>query len=144
MTSWSRFHITVALVLRRHWRKALLWRERIRPSEEALHLLMAGLIGILAGGVNLLFFAFRQLLEMLMLGDMGDVVSIARGLSPWYRLAGPTVGGLVAGTWEKDDERLRVAWIREAGAVPSAALEAEVGRLAATVGRDLRLEVAPA
>jgi CIC family chloride channel protein len=97
VTNWSRFRASASSVLRRHWRRALLWRERIRPSEEALHLLMAGVIGVLAGVVNLVYFGFSQILEMLMLGGMGDVVGIARELSPWYKLAGPTVGGLVAG-----------------------------------------------
>lgn len=82
---------------RKHWRRALFWRERVRINEEALHLILAGGIGVLAGVVNLLFFGFHQLLEMLLLGGMGDVVEVAKQLPIWYRIAAPAIGGLTAG-----------------------------------------------
>jgi hypothetical protein len=47
-------------------------------------------------------------------------------------------GGAVTGTWALDGDDLRVAWFMEAGACPTAALEAEVGRLSTILGRDLR------
>jgi hypothetical protein len=50
-------------------------------------------------------------------------------------------GGVVRGTWELDEDRVVVAWFREAGAVPRTALQAEVKRLSAILGRALRLEV---
>ncbi len=53
-------------------------------------------------------------------------------------------GGAVAGTWELDGERLRASWFREAGAVPHRALEGEIARLSAALGRDLRLAVSVA
>jgi hypothetical protein len=34
----------------RHWQRALRIRERIRFSEEAFHLLLAGGVGIIGGG----------------------------------------------------------------------------------------------
>ena len=50
-------------------------------------------------------------------------------------------GGVVRGTWALADERLSVAWFKEAGAVPRAALREETRRLAIIVGRTLTLEV---
>jgi hypothetical protein len=50
-------------------------------------------------------------------------------------------GGIVSGSWELDGDWVRVAWFRETGAPPRAALEAEVTRLATIVERDLRLKV---
>jgi hypothetical protein len=47
-------------------------------------------------------------------------------------------GGVVCGTWELDDEHLRVAWFREAGRPPRAVLRAEVERLSSILGRGLR------
>jgi len=49
--------------------------------------------------------------------------------------------GVVRGTWEVDTDRLAVAWFKEAGAVPRAALLGETKRLATIYGRPLRLEV---
>jgi hypothetical protein len=53
-------------------------------------------------------------------------------------------GGVVQGTWTLDADRVQVAWFREAGTVPRAPLQAEVKRLGAIFGRDLKLEVGPA
>ena len=50
-------------------------------------------------------------------------------------------GGSVKGTWEVDGERLRIAWFKESGAPPRAKLAAEIERLSAILGRDLRPEV---
>jgi hypothetical protein len=50
-------------------------------------------------------------------------------------------GGVVCGTWELDDERVRVAWFKEAGRVPRNALEAEVERLSSILGRGLRASI---
>ena len=43
------------------------------------------------------------------------------------------------GTWEIVADEVRVAWFKEAGPVPRTALQGEVERLAAILGRDLRL-----
>jgi hypothetical protein len=53
-------------------------------------------------------------------------------------------GGVVHGTWELIGDRAVVAWFKEAGAVQRKALQAEVERLSAILGRALRLEVAGA
>jgi hypothetical protein len=49
------------------------------------------------------------------------------------------VDGVVSGTWQFDDDDVRVAWFEEAGRLPRSALVAEVERLAGIVGRELRL-----
>jgi Winged helix DNA-binding domain len=51
-------------------------------------------------------------------------------------------GGVVRGTWEVDDERIRIAWFREAGRVPRKALAEEVSRLSSILRRELRAETA--
>ena len=48
-------------------------------------------------------------------------------------------GGVVRGTWEIAADEVQVAWFKEAGPVPRTALQGEVERLAAILGRDLRL-----
>jgi len=50
-------------------------------------------------------------------------------------------GGVVHGTWELGANAVVVAWFREGGAVPRTALQAETKRLAAILGREIRLEV---
>lgn len=52
------------------------------------------------------------------------------------------VGGAVRGTWGLDDDRVSVAWFREAGRPPRNALRAEVTRLASILDLDLRAEIA--
>ena len=49
--------------------------------------------------------------------------------------------GVVRGTWESDGDEVRVTWFREAGRAPRAAIGAEVARLSAILGRDLRAAV---
>jgi len=49
--------------------------------------------------------------------------------------------GVVRGTWAADGDRVAVAWFKEGGAVPRAALRDETARLSAIAGRTLRLEV---
>ena len=94
---WRRLREASVVWRQKHWRRALFWRGRVHLSDEALHLVLAGGIGLLAGFINLLFFGFHQLLESLLLGDRGDVVEVARQLPTWYRIAAPAFGGLVAG-----------------------------------------------
>ena len=53
----------------------------------------------------------------------------------------PEDSTLLAGTWELDGDRVEVAWFREAGKPPTAALDAEVARLASILDRDLRAAV---
>ena len=47
-------------------------------------------------------------------------------------------GGAVRGTWELDDDEARITWFDEAGSPPKQALRAELARLSAILGRELR------
>ncbi len=82
---------------RRHRRRALIIRDRLRLSEEAFHLLLAAAIGIIGALTNLVFHAVSQLTKWLALHRTGDLVEIAEALEPWQRVLVPTLGGLAAG-----------------------------------------------
>jgi DNA glycosylase AlkZ-like len=73
-------------------------------------------------------------------GD-GHVVPAARraAVSRQSGWISPVVvaGGVVSGTWELDDGRVRIVWFPEAGRQPLNALRAEVARLAEILDRDL-------
>jgi hypothetical protein len=53
-------------------------------------------------------------------------------------------GGVVAGTWQLDGDRVAVSWFSETGRVPRGALGTEVDRLAAILGRGLDVDVTSA
>jgi CIC family chloride channel protein len=77
--------------LRRHWRRALRWREKLVLNEEAFHLVLAGLVGVIGGLVNLAFYYGVHLIQP------GDPVEVAGRLNDWERILVPTLGGLAAG-----------------------------------------------
>src|ERR1017187_10793815 len=77
--------------LHRHWRRALRLREKLVLQEEAFHLVLAGLVGVIGGLVNLFFYYAVHLVQS------GDPVEFAEKLPPWERLLVPTLGGLAAG-----------------------------------------------
>jgi CIC family chloride channel protein len=82
---------------RHHWQAALHWREKIVFREEAFHLLLAALVGVIGGVVNLLFFYGGEMVQRLFLPQPIDPVRAAEMFAPWQQLAIPTLGGLVAG-----------------------------------------------
>jgi len=82
---------------RRHWRRALVWRDQLKFSEEAFHLILAGGVGIVGGLVFFLFHSLHWLIQWLMLGQQGTLLEIARQLEPWRVLLIPTFGGLISG-----------------------------------------------
>jgi CIC family chloride channel protein len=84
-------------LLRLHWRRALRWRWHYRPSEEALHLLLAGGVGLIGGLVNVVFYYAIHGSALLFLHDARDPVEVAERLSGWHRLLVPALGGLLAG-----------------------------------------------
>ena len=84
-------------LLARHWQRLLAWRERLRPSEEAFHLLLGALVGIIAGLANLFFYIFTEFVKMFALQQPGDPVEVAEVFEPWGRFATPALGGLAAG-----------------------------------------------
>ncbi|HEY0455038.1 MAG TPA: ClcB-like voltage-gated chloride channel protein [Verrucomicrobiae bacterium] len=95
--SWKQLGTGVRDFVRRHWQRALLIRDRIRLTEETLHLLLAAGVGLIGGLVNLVFHHSNVLLQWLVTGQSGDVLKIATRLNVWERLLIPTVGGLLAG-----------------------------------------------
>src|SRR2546430_1294295 len=82
---------------RRHWQELLRIREKLRLSEETVHLLLAAGVGIIGGLVNLVFHLCIDTLKEVALRHQGDFVEIAEALNWWQRLLAPTVGGLGAG-----------------------------------------------
>ncbi len=82
---------------RRHWQAALHWREKLVFKEEAFHLLLAGIIGVIGGSVNLFFFYAGEMVQRLFLPQPIDPVQAAEMFAPWQRLLVPTLGGLAAG-----------------------------------------------
>src|SRR5208282_5551128 len=81
----------------RHWRRALRIRERLRFSEEAYHILLAGGVGVIGGLVNIFFYYATELAGLLFLRQPGEVTEVAERMLPWQRVVTPTLGGLCAG-----------------------------------------------
>lgn len=72
-------------------------RELLRINEETIHLLLAGVVGVMGGMVNVGFYYTNEFLKMLALGQGGDLLEVAKSL-PWlHQLLVPAVGGLLAG-----------------------------------------------
>src|SRR6266536_3103353 len=82
---------------RRHRQDLLRIREKLRLSEETVHLLLAGGVGVIGGLVNLIFHLCIDTLKQIALRDRRDLVEIAEALRWWQRLLVPTVGSFVAG-----------------------------------------------
>lgn len=82
---------------RQHWQRALRIREKVRISEETIHLVLAGCVGVIGGFVNLGFHACINVSETLFLHRVGDPVELAAESSTWQKLLVPTFGGLAAG-----------------------------------------------
>jgi len=82
---------------KKHWQRALRIREKVRFSEEAFHLVLAGGVGVIGGLVNLAFHMCINGTERLFLGSTGDPAEVAANSSIWLRLLTPTMGGLCAG-----------------------------------------------
>jgi len=81
---------------RRHWRRAIQLREKFILREEGLHLIIAGVVGILGGLSNLVYFYATEGVKFF-LHQTGDPTEVAEMMAPWERVLMPTVGGLVAG-----------------------------------------------
>ena len=82
---------------RRHWREVLRWREKLQFREEALHLVLAGGVGVIGGLVNLFFFYAIENVKLSVLRRPGDPVEVAEEMAAWQLVLIPTLGGLVAG-----------------------------------------------
>jgi chloride channel protein, CIC family len=102
MAAWPRtfeqFFATTRNYLRQHWQKALQVRQRLTFSQEALHLLMAGVVGLMGGAINVLFYLSIEGAQTLFLRHPGqDIIQVAKLLSWPWRLLTPALGGLAAG-----------------------------------------------
>src|SRR2546422_3664560 len=82
---------------RRHWQRALHIREKFRFSEEAFHLVLAGVVGVMGGLVNLLFYRATESVKLLFLRSPGDPIEVAEVMQHWQRVLTPALGGLCAG-----------------------------------------------
>ncbi len=83
--------------LRRHWLGALHWRGKLVFREEPFHLVLAALVGVLGGVVNLFFFWGGEMVQRACLKQTGDPVQTAEMFTTTQRLLVPALGGLVAG-----------------------------------------------
>ena len=72
-------------------------RERIRFSEEAFHLLLAGGVGVIGGLVNIFFYYATESVRLLFLRQPGELVEVAELMAPWQRVLTPTAGRPVRG-----------------------------------------------
>ncbi len=67
-------------------------------SEEALHMMIAGVVGLMGGVVNVLFYLAVDKVQALLIGYPGqNIVEVAESLPPVWRLITPAIGGLAAG-----------------------------------------------
>ncbi|MEW6302449.1 MAG: ClcB-like voltage-gated chloride channel protein [Verrucomicrobiota bacterium] len=83
--------------LQQNWQRALRIREKLRFSEEAFHLVMAGCVGVIGGFTNLIFYLFIEAVQDFALHRVGDPVEIASILEWWQRILYCGFGGLAAG-----------------------------------------------
>ncbi|HEU6446887.1 MAG TPA: ClcB-like voltage-gated chloride channel protein [Verrucomicrobiae bacterium] len=98
MQAWFNNGVTRARnFLHRHWQRALLWREKLVPKEEAFHLLIAAVVGVIGGCVNVLFFYGGEMLQRIFLSQPGDPVKTEQMFTATQRVLVPAIGGLVAG-----------------------------------------------
>jgi chloride channel protein, CIC family len=96
--AYERFFATTRHFLRQHWQRALRVRERLWLSEEALHLVMAGVVGSMGGIINVLFYLSVEKVQACLVGYAGEnIVEVAEKMSPGWRCITPALGGLVAG-----------------------------------------------
>lgn len=95
--AWAGFARRVRAWFRLHWRGALLLREKLRLNEEALHLVLAGVVGAIGGFVSLAYQACNLSIKWLAFGTSGDFLDISQTVAPWRIVAVPALGGLAAG-----------------------------------------------
>ncbi len=74
------------------------WRQRLRMSEEAVHLLLAGVVGVMGGLVNVVLFRVAEAAKVMIFAGEGGWTELAAGASPWLRLFLPMGGAFLAGS----------------------------------------------
>ena len=70
---------------------------RIMANEEAFHLVLAAIIGVIGGLVNLVFLKLVALIQWIVFQKSGDSAVLAQDLSAFLRILVPTLGGILAG-----------------------------------------------
>jgi CIC family chloride channel protein len=95
--SWQDLKSATHAFFRRHWQRALIVRDWLRLSEEAFHLLLAGVVGIIGGLTYWIYYLCNQVIQLVLLRDSGDILEITHRMVGWQRLLVPSVGGLAAG-----------------------------------------------
>ncbi|MGD0812157.1 MAG: ClcB-like voltage-gated chloride channel protein [Verrucomicrobiota bacterium] len=94
----KRFLAATRSFLSLHWQKALRVREKLWLSEEALHLVMAGVVGAMGGVINVLFYLAIEKVQVLLVGHPGqNIVEVAEKMPLAWRFITPALGGLAAG-----------------------------------------------
>src|SRR5438477_11217493 len=96
-TTWGSIVSTTEKFFRRHWQKALLIRERLRLSEEALHLLLAAGVGVIGGLTNWAYWGCNTLVQWVALRQTCDILTLFENLAPWQRVLVLVLGVLAAG-----------------------------------------------
>ena len=70
---------------------------RIMANEEAFHLVLAAIIGVIGGLVNIAFLKLVALIQWIVFQKSGDSAVLAQDLSAFLRILVPTLGGILAG-----------------------------------------------
>ena len=70
---------------------------RIMANEEAFHLVLAAIIGVIGGLVNLVFLKLVALIQWIVFQKSGDSAVLAQDLDAFLRILVPTLGGILAG-----------------------------------------------
>ena len=98
LKTWAKAGAVLQDFFRRHWQRALIIRDWFRLNQESVHLLLAAVVGVLAGLANWAYFICNQILQLLLMGQTGDLLAAASRIEPaWKRVLIPAVGGLAAG-----------------------------------------------
>src|ERR1041385_5998990 len=79
--AWGTLVRWLRAFFRLHWKGALVVRDKLRLNEEALHLLLAGVVGLIGGAVTLAYHAANQFIKWLAFGSRGDFLEIAGQLA---------------------------------------------------------------
>ena len=75
--AWGQIIHWTRAFFRLHWKGALRVRDKLRLNEEALHLVLAGLVGVIGGAATLAYHGANQFIKWLAFGSTGDFLEIA-------------------------------------------------------------------
>lgn len=88
---------SIRAFFRLHWKGALLIRDKLRLNEEALHLVLAGLVGVIGGATQTVYHSLNELIRLIAFGQSDDFLTIAAHVERWRLVVIPAFGGLAAG-----------------------------------------------